>query len=301
MTGQPLVSVMTIFLNAERFLDEAVQSVLSQTYDNWELLLVDDGSTDGSTAIARHYADRHPHKIRYLEHNGHQNRGTGASRNVGLSAARGEFIAFLDSDDVWVHEKLDQQVAIMTAHPEVAMLFGRSLYWRSWNPDDGRADSMSAPGVPPNTIVNPPALLLSWLDPRGTLRLCLSSVMFRRDVGQRLGGFDETFKGLYEDIAFLAKIWLEERVWVADAWWDRRREHAGSLVWVAGLDARGWYASLVFFLEWLESYLAGRGQQDSEVWRALQRALWPHRHPFLFRMRTRSTAIVRRVMSWRPA
>src|SRR5205809_3316024 len=78
---QPLVSGTIIFLNAERFIDEAIQSVLAQTYENWELLLVDDGSTDGSTAIARSYAERYPAKIRYLEHPGHKNHGMSASRN----------------------------------------------------------------------------------------------------------------------------------------------------------------------------------------------------------------------------
>ena len=128
MTDRPVVSVMTIFLNAERYLDEAIQSVLAQTYASWELLLVDDGSTDASSAIARQYASRCPQKIRYFEHQQHRNLGTGASRNVGLLQARGEYVAFLDSDDVWMPEKLEQQVAIMGAHPDVALLFGRSEY-----------------------------------------------------------------------------------------------------------------------------------------------------------------------------
>ena len=67
-----MVSVVTIFLNAERFLDEAVASVFAQTLTDWELLLVDDGSTDGSSEIARRYAHSHPTKVRYLEHEGHR-------------------------------------------------------------------------------------------------------------------------------------------------------------------------------------------------------------------------------------
>src|SRR5258706_2880162 len=79
-----LVSVVVIFLNAERFISEAVESVVAQTYGNWELLLVDDGSNDGSTEIARSYAAKFPDKIRYLEHHGHENRGMSASRNLGI-------------------------------------------------------------------------------------------------------------------------------------------------------------------------------------------------------------------------
>src|SRR2546427_10186945 len=101
MSNQPLVSVVIIFWNAERFLQEAFASVFAQTYPTWELLLVDDGSSDESTAIAQRYVEHHPGQVRYLEHPGHANRGMSASRNVGIRHARGPYIAFLDADDVW--------------------------------------------------------------------------------------------------------------------------------------------------------------------------------------------------------
>src|SRR5581483_8934066 len=102
MNSLPVVSVIMIFLNEEKFIEEAVHSVLSQRYDNWELLLVDDGSTDASTAIARKFAQQYPEKVRYLEHKGHTNRGMSASRNLGMHHARGKYIALLDGDDVWL-------------------------------------------------------------------------------------------------------------------------------------------------------------------------------------------------------
>jgi hypothetical protein len=125
--------------------------------------------------------------------------------------------------------------------------------------------------------------------------------MFRRAAGVRLGGFDDGFKSLFEDIAFLSKMWLEERTFVADACWDRRREHAQSLVWVAGLDGQGWYASLRSFLAWLESYLTSHGRRGSDVWVALQRTLWPLRHPMLFRIRRLPAALARRIFPRRAA
>jgi GT2 family glycosyltransferase len=75
MNRKPLVSTVMIFLNEERFLPDAIASVLAQTYQNWELLLVDDGSTDGSTNVALRYAEQCAKKVRYLEHNEHSNRG----------------------------------------------------------------------------------------------------------------------------------------------------------------------------------------------------------------------------------
>jgi len=136
VSAPPLVSVVTIFLNGERFLDEAIQSVFVQRYPRWELLLVDDGSSDGSSAIGRGYAQREPARVRYFEHPGHRNLGMSASRNLGLHHARGEYLALLDADDVWLPEKLERQVAILEAHPEVALLYGAPLYWFGWT---GRA------------------------------------------------------------------------------------------------------------------------------------------------------------------
>jgi len=75
MTTKPLVSIIVPFFNAAPFFTEAIESVRAQTYDGWELLLVDDSSSDGSTEIAQRYAGRYPEKIRYLAHEGRQNRG----------------------------------------------------------------------------------------------------------------------------------------------------------------------------------------------------------------------------------
>jgi glycosyltransferase involved in cell wall biosynthesis len=107
------VSVIIIFLDAERFIREAIESVFAQTHDNWELLLVDDGSTDGSRSFALRYAEEHPDKVRYLEHANRQNKGMSASRNLGIANAKGEYIAFLDADDVWLPNKLEHQVTIL--------------------------------------------------------------------------------------------------------------------------------------------------------------------------------------------
>jgi glycosyltransferase involved in cell wall biosynthesis len=135
MQPQPLVSVITIFHNEQRFLAEAIESVLAQTYDRWELLLCDDGSTDGSSAIAQRYAAAQPDRIRYLEHDGHANRGMSATRNLGLGSAQGEAIAFLDGDDVWVPEKLARQVRRLQEHPEAAAVYGRLHVWHGWTRD----------------------------------------------------------------------------------------------------------------------------------------------------------------------
>ena len=85
----PRVSVVLTFWNEVQFLPEAIKSVMAQTYRDWELLLVDDGSTDGSSQIARNYAKMDSERVRYLEHENHQNLGISALRNLGNRAARG--------------------------------------------------------------------------------------------------------------------------------------------------------------------------------------------------------------------
>ncbi len=113
---QPLVSIVLIFFNEAQFITEAIESVLAQSEGGWELLLVDDGSTDESSKIAQTYAQQYgagnsaeseqSGGIRYLTHPNHENRGMSATRNLGLQQAKGKYITFLDADDIWMPNKL---------------------------------------------------------------------------------------------------------------------------------------------------------------------------------------------------
>lgn len=287
MSSQPLVSGITIFWNAdEKFFHEAIGSVLAQTYDNWELLLVDDGSTNGSTAVARRYAEQYPMKVRYLEHEGHQNRGMSASRNLGIRHAKGEYIAFLDADDVWLPPKLERQVAILNSQPETAMVCASTQKWYSWagNPEDVQLDSMRELGVQPNTLFEPPTLLTLFL--RGEAKTpATCSVLVRREVFQEIGGFEESFRGMYEDQAFFAKVYLKAPVFVTSEYWDKYRHHPDNCCAVA--ENTGQYHPLkpnlahLTFLNWIAEYFSQQKVQDTEVWKALQKSLWPYRHRFL--------------------
>lgn len=106
----PLVSVVVPVFNADPYLEKTVQSVLDQTYKKWELILVEDGSTDKSADIAKKYARTYPDQIRYFEHSGRKNKGSSATRNVGIDHAKGELIAFLDADDLFASKYLSNQV-----------------------------------------------------------------------------------------------------------------------------------------------------------------------------------------------
>lgn len=106
---EPLVSVIIPVFNAERFLRETIQSVFDQTYINWELILVNDCSTDGSELVAKQFLK--DKRIRWV--NLKCNSGAAVARNKGIELARGRFIAFLDADDLYVKDKLKEQVTFM--------------------------------------------------------------------------------------------------------------------------------------------------------------------------------------------
>lgn len=273
----PRVSVITIFLNGEPFIEEAIESVLAQDFQSFELILVDDGSTDGSTAIARRYADRYPSRVRYLDHPNHANRGMSASRNRGLGEARGEYITFIDADDVWRANKLTEQVAIMDAYPEVGMLCGAVRYWRSW---EGGQDVVIRTGHVWNVVVPAPQASLA-LYPLGTADApCPSDMMLRADLVKSLGGFEEQFTGMYEDQAFLAKVYLAAPVFFSDRVWLDYRQHDASCV--AESKSKGRYEEVRrYFLNWFEGYLSKQSKVDPAVTASLRRALRPYRHPFM--------------------
>lgn len=278
----PRVSVVMIFLNAQRFMAEAIESVLAQTLTDWELILVDDGSTDGSSEVACGYAARQPGRIRCLEHPGHANCGMSASRNVGWRSASGKFVAFLDADDVWMPDDLAQRAALLEANPAAALVYGSTLVWHSWtgNEEDAgrdRRDNAERHTARVGQVVDPPELLCLFLRDGGALP-APCSVMIRRDALERVGGFDASFCGLYEDQVLFAKILAEAPVLVADACWGKYRQHGDSC---CAQKARGETeaAARRTYLEWLEGYLIRRGFRTGTLWSAIQDALWPYHHP----------------------
>ncbi|WP_229627795.1 glycosyltransferase family 2 protein [Vibrio parahaemolyticus] len=108
--SQSLVSIIMPSYNSEGTILESIQSVLSQTYKNWELIIVDDRSTDNTWQVIQTYADKYDN-IRIYQNK--ENLGAGASRNFAIKKARGRFIAFLDSDDLWTEDKLAEQIPFM--------------------------------------------------------------------------------------------------------------------------------------------------------------------------------------------
>jgi glycosyltransferase involved in cell wall biosynthesis len=280
----PLVSVVLCFYNEEKFLKEAIESVMNQDYEHWELIVVDDGSTDNSSNIAREFADEHPDKILYLEHAGHANRGLSASRNVGIKRTNGEFVSFIDADDVWLSDKLSNQLAIFNNHPDVTVLLEASEYWRSWSGNDGQ--DIIIPVGAKEGVYTPPKLMVSLYPLGKGAAPCPSGIMVRKIVLRRCM-FEENFRGMYqmyEDQAFLSKVYLKETVYVSGASHNRYRQRPSSLV--SSVHHSGNYHIVrKFYLKWFQQFLRHHPVQYKDVDKLLDVALSDYSLSWLKRLK----------------
>jgi glycosyltransferase involved in cell wall biosynthesis len=277
----PAVSIICPFINAERFLAEAIDSVVDQEFGDFELLLIDDGSSDSSTEIARTCADRDP-RVRYMEHPKHANRGASPSRNLGWAQARGEYIAFIDSDDVWRRGKLGAQVEIMKAHPSAGMVCGTVNYWSSWA---GGKDRLVPTGNRREGLSQPLETILDLYPLGDAAAPCPSDVLIRRHIVEERP-FEERFVGpgqIYEDQVLFVKVYLAAPVYFSTDVWLDYRQHPDSCVSTVARD--GLYGEVrAEFLRWFRDYAVEKDVADS-VLDAIERAQHDLAHPVAARLK----------------
>jgi glycosyltransferase involved in cell wall biosynthesis len=281
MDDQTLVSVIIIFLNEEEFIIEAIESVFAQNYQHWELLLVDDGSTDNSTNIALNYAQKNPQKVYYLEHTHHENCGMSASRNLGIEQAKGEFIAFLDADDIWLPHKLTEQLTIFVSYPEVVMVYGWVQFWHSWTEklEDINRDYFVSLGVKPNTTIYPPNLLtILWK--QGKQKPVPSNVMLRREVLIQVGKSEVQFRGWAEDTVLFSKIGLNFPIYVSQSCWIKHREKLNHDNFIA-IKYHQRYLENQAYLNWTEQYFIAQGMRNSQIWKEFKKIRFLYDNYFL--------------------
>jgi glycosyltransferase involved in cell wall biosynthesis len=306
MQDRPLVTAVMIFLNGEKYIAEAIESVLAQTYANWELVLVDDGSTDNATAIALDYARRDPERIRYIDHPGHENRGMSASRNAGVRAGRGDYVSFLDADDIWLPGRLERFVEVAQAFPGAGMIYGPTLYWYSWAkargvppPVEGQEDFPGHLDLPAGRLIPPPVPMRQFLLSNGGCLPGICSLLVRRDTYDAVGGFEESFRGLYEDQAFLSKMALAHPVVVIEEVLDHYRQHTESCCH-RGLETgeyhpENYHPARHNYLLWLKDHWTRTGARDRVIDRELRRQLRPYRWPWIARSVNVLQSVHRRV------
>jgi glycosyltransferase involved in cell wall biosynthesis len=289
-----LVSVSIPFYNSESFLAEAIESVLAQSYTNWELFLINDGSLDRSREIALKYAARSSERIHILEHPGQRNLGLTCSRNLGVRNSRGEYLAFLDSDDVWLPEKLSRQVGWMVDHPEVGLTYGPSEYWYDWDQAASTQGRNHIPALAPSGVYLP-TTLLTLTYPIGKYGApCPSSFLVRHRALDRAGGFNERFNPqthqLYEDLAFLTAMHLSTPVYVSDVSLEKYRRGRQSM-WHRAEATSDEESARQFYFCWLRNYLTEKGVTDPNIWKHVRWKAWP----YWLRLPPRVTHLIRRV------
>lgn len=170
----PLISVIIPAYNGARYIAVAVESVLNQTYTNWEIIVINDGSTDSTSQVLQPYLDR----IRYIER---ENQGVAAARNRGIEESQGELVAFLDQDDFFLPDKLTAQVALWNSSPSLGII---NSGWRLVN-EQGETISDITPWKP-----FPKLNLETWIVHTPLLP---SAMMFSRKWLKLVGGFNSEF------------------------------------------------------------------------------------------------------------
>jgi glycosyltransferase involved in cell wall biosynthesis len=248
----PSISVIIPFLNMRRFLTDAVESVYAQTISEWEILLVDDGSTDGSAEAALEYARRDPARVRALLPGPADGHGASAARNRGLREARADRIAFLDADDIWLPEKLERQTRILAEAPDAAMTFARVRYFFD-DPQEGSGwDQPFAPLE--DRIYHPPELTVAFLRD-ANIYPCPTATLIRRSALSEVGGFEERFRKVRTDLAVWSKLSLRFPVRADSGFVARYRQHGQSSVAQMFGDPEAHRRNEMEFWSWLLDYL----------------------------------------------
>lgn len=221
----PRVSVIIPAYNAVAFLAETLESLSAQSFTDWEALIVDDGSTDGTAELAHRYAEQDP-RYRLLRQ---PNSGVSAARNQAISQARGEFVAFLDADDVWSEEKLERQVAVMAEHETVDVTYCAPIW----------CDENCRPLFEPDWTrycglhTGDDFFVLQYT----SFFLLPSTVMVRRRVLRETGGFDATLRNAEDCEMWLRLSQAGYRFFGTPEALLLYRRHPGNLSMVANFDA----------------------------------------------------------------
>lgn len=254
-------SIITPARNQERYLEQALCSVLTQEHRDWELLVVDDASTDGTGAIAEAFARQDP-RIRVLRHADGAHRGAAASRNLAIREATGEYVAFLDADDMFLPNRLAAHARVIAGHPGLAGIYGMAR----WQFESTGRTVTENLGPVADTLAQPADFIDSIIVNHKGAVPCPSVMSMRRDLALASGGFEEDFD-LYEDQTLWVKVFSRHPVYASAQEVAIYRQHPQSTSSQALRDGR--YAegapspATRRFLAWMADQLARKAQFDA--------------------------------------
>jgi glycosyltransferase involved in cell wall biosynthesis len=223
-TGAPVISVVIPAFNCEQFVGSCIESVQSQSYSRWEIIVVDDGSSDSTPDLVSAYSAREP-RLRVLHHSGRRNRGVSASRNLAVKNARGTHLALLDADDEWLPEKLEMQIQALNSTPDIDMQFARTHCIGPngeilKHPDWPEMDWIYGHALHPGPVVRPFDAFLS-----GEIGIPASTIFVHRQTAIDAGGFPEDLEFQVEDAAFSGMVLRSGKALFLDKVLARYRVH----------------------------------------------------------------------------
>ncbi|MAC76320.1 MAG: hypothetical protein CMJ22_12210 [Phycisphaerae bacterium] len=268
MTRGPRFSVITIVRDGEQHLAEAIASVQDQSVEDWELHIVDDGSSDGTLELATRLAGDDPARIHLHRHPGGENRGMSASRNLGLRHAVGAFVTWLDHDDRFLPRKLETLHDALDRCPEAVAAIGPCRRWWSWKSSVTEDEDQTFPVGEFDRLLPPPGLLPFFLE---NPRMVPLAPLVRRRPLAAMGGHVERFRGMYEDQAFLARLMFRHPVFLIPDVLHLYRQHESSCVartHRSGLDVQ----TRRRFLHWLAMEFETCGPRDETLRLSIDRA-----------------------------
>jgi glycosyltransferase involved in cell wall biosynthesis len=208
------VSVFIANFNYGRYIGKTLDSVLAQTYRDFEIVIVDDGSTDNSRDLLQDYQSRHPDKVRYSWHEGHINKGVTITSNVAIERSRGKYLAWTGSDDLWFPDKLEKQMLCFAANPDIGMVYS---YANVIDEYDQPFPGLMGSDVSGNAFRK----LLA-----GNV-ICASTVVIARDCLNKVGGFNESL--VYSDWELFIRIAAKCRIGFVAEPLASYRVHGGNM------------------------------------------------------------------------
>jgi glycosyltransferase involved in cell wall biosynthesis len=267
-----MISIITPVYNGLRYLPATVQSVVAQTNGDWEWLLVDDGSNDGTLEYCQKLACQDT-RIRSLSHPAGANLGQAASRNLGIGNATGEFLAFVDSDDLWIPEKLERDLDALQKHPQAVVTYSRVLYWYDLEcpPEVNSRNRLGNLGIACDVVLEAPTVLLHMIRNLYDFACQFPStccMLVRRSALPQVGQlFDPSFH-YFEDVIPLTKLFLRYPAVVGDDTRTIVRMHTGSFT--AGLSRKDFDHHFENIVGWIRTYVSSTaGNSETAVAEAL--------------------------------
>ena len=254
--SNPLVSIIIPTFNSEQYIADALESVFVQTYRPIEVIVVDDGSTDKTQLVLKTFKNS-------IDYYYQGNKGPSASRNTGIKVAKGKYIAFLDSDDLWIKSKLEQQIEMMEGYPDVGLL-------------SGDMQRFSGKQVNVSSMFNKYGFDRKFFEDEFYVKdayrkiytqgnyIPTGTVMLRKNCLEKVGYFDENFRHS-EDLDLWLRVSLHFRLAYSKEIWLQRRDHEINLTG----DTESMNLSLIKVLEKHEeqyaSYITQNGIDSNKV------------------------------------